>query len=376
MSEPRVFRAPGRVNLIGEHTDYNDGFVLPVAINFWTYVAATPRLGRTIRVSSAAFPNQQFVFGLDDPAPKPQGGWTDYVQAVAIELDAQFGPLSGADLHIRSDIPIGAGLSSSAALEISAATALVSLSSIAVAPLDLARACQKAESEFVGMRCGIMDQFISRLAVAGHATLLDCRTLEHRAVPLPAGARLLICNSMVKHELAGSAYNERRKDCEDAARYFDVATLRDATPELLRDAAADLPDRVRRRCRHVITEIDRTLRAAAALERGDLQGFGELMYESHASLRDDYEVSCRELDLLAGLARLIPGVFGSRMTGAGFGGCTVNLVAEDSVGQFREAVAEGYFRNTGVEPEIYLCNAVNGAEEVLLDPSIVPAQVS
>lgn len=376
MSESRVFRAPGRVNLIGEHIDYNDGFVLPAAINFWTYVSVTPRPGRTIRAVSGAFPNEDLVFSLDDPLVKPQRRWTDYVHGVALEIDAQFGPLTGADLHIRSDVPIGAGLSSSAALEMAVATALVSIASIRVAPIDLARACMKAETEFAGTRCGIMDQFISALGVAGHATLLDCRSLDHRQVPIPSDVRLIICNSMVKHQLTGGEYNERRMDCEDAARYLDVPSLREATLEVLEEAGADLPDRVRARCRHVITEIRRTLRAAEALQREDLQVFGGLMYESHSSLRDDYEVSCPELDLLVSIARAIPGVYGARMTGAGFGGCTVNLVARESVEMFRALVTEAYFRNTGVEPEIYASNAVNGAEEVLLDPSIVPAPLN
>jgi galactokinase len=365
----RVFRAPGRVNLIGEHTDYNDGFVMPAAIDFSTWVTISPRDDRTISLFSENF-GQQIGFDLEDPAPQPKGHWSDYVRGVAIVLEAAGYRLRGANLRIRGEVPIGSGLSSSAAIEVATGYALLESSGFAVDRLKLAKLCQRAENEFVGMRCGIMDQFISCHGQRGKALMLDCRSLEYRLLPLPENVRLVICNTMVKHELAGGEYNKRRAECEAGVRHLagrleGVRALRDVTAENLENHGSDLPPVVYRRCRHVITENDRVLKATAALERGDLADFGDLMNESHRSLRDDYEVSCAELDLMVTLAREIKGVYGSRMTGGGFGGCTISLVVADDVDEFKRQVADGYEKATGRRPEIYICTAAGAAQEVV-----------
>lgn len=357
MNTVRVFRAPGRVNLIGEHTDYNDGFVMPVAIHFQTTVTISSRDDRRIWIRSATL-GETAEFELGNPAARPRRSWTDYVQGVAVMLERAGRRVSGADIVIQSDVPMGAGLSSSAALEVSVALALTQNSGLSLPRMELARICQQAESEFVGMRCGIMDQFISLHGEQDHAVLLDCRSLRHRSLPLPMHTRLVIANSMVKHELASSEYNNRRAVCEEGSRLLGVAALRDA------GSAEALPDAIRPYCRHVIAENARVERAAAALASGDLPGFGKLMYESHASLKDDYRVSCAELDALVDLAREAPGVIGARMTGGGFGGCTVNLVYADRVEAFSSHLAAGYERLTGNKPDIYITRAVQGASEV------------
>jgi galactokinase len=278
--------------------------------------------------------------------------------------------LRGARLKIRGEIPIGSGLSSSAAVEVATACALVAHSGLNLNPRELALLCQRAENEFVGARVGIMDQFVSLFGQAQRALMLDCRTLDFRLLPLPDNVRLIICNTMVTHDLALSAYNERRAQCEEGvkhlARFFpDVRALRDVTLEQLEEYGWALSSVVYRRCRHVITENARVLTAAKALESQDLDGFGELMAGSHASLRDDYEVSCKELDLMVELAREVEGVYGSRMTGGGFGGSTVSLVDSEHVERFRERVAAGYEEATKIKPELYTCAASKGAEEIL-----------
>ncbi|MBI3679642.1 MAG: galactokinase [Acidobacteria bacterium] len=355
----RLFRAPGRVNLIGEHTDYNLGFVMPAAINLWTSVRITPRQDRLVLARSGQFPDT-FQFSLDDQDAAPRKAWADYVQGVALAIEENGYRLRGAELEISSTVPIGAGLSSSAALEVSTALALAATSAHSLPLRELAGLCQRAENDFVGMRCGIMDQFAATHGVRDHALLLDCRSLDFKLSPLPPNVRLVICNSMVRHELTGSEYNHRRADCETAARLLGVASLRDAAA----GSADSLPEPARRRARHVISEIRRTELAAGALLAGDLPRFGQLMYESHDSLRTDYEVSCAELDLLVDLARAARGVYGARLTGAGFGGCTINLVDEARMGEFRRGIAPAYHQQTGIEPEIYICQAVNGAEEL------------
>ncbi len=335
---PRVFRAPGRVNLIGEHTDYNDGLVMPAAIEFATWVAVTPREDRRLIVHSMNY-DESGVFGLD--GARHRGNWSDYVVGVARTLERAGIPMRGANLLIRSDVPIGAGLSSSAALEVAVALALLP------EPLDpttVARLCQRAENEFVGVRCGIMDQFVACHARAGNAIMLDCRSLDYSFAPLPDGVKMVIANTMVRHSLAGGEYNKRRAECAEAAAYFG-RSLRDVTLQDLERAT--LPEAIHRRCRHVITENARVLDARAALDRGDLAAFGERMYESHRSLRDDYEVSCAELDMLVEIASGEPGAYGSRMTGGGFGGCTINLVREESVDGFRRAIKAKYLKRTG-----------------------------
>jgi galactokinase len=365
-AEARVYRAPGRVNLIGEHTDYNDGFVMPAAIGFSTWVGVALRPDRRLAVYSEAF-SEGREFDLDDADPRAGHHWSDYVRGMAVTLERAGYRLSGANLLIRSEVPIGSGLSSSAALEIAAGYALLDAVGIAVARTELARIGQRSENEFVGARCGIMDQFIACHGRAGHALLLDCRSLEYRLLPLIDDVKLVVCNTMVRHGLAGGEYNVRRAQCEAGARHLagplpPVRALRDATLADLETHGRGLSDVVYRRCRHVISENARTEAAAAALECGDLVRFGQLMNESHRSLRDDYEVSCEELDLMVELARQVEGVYGARMTGGGFGGCTVNLVEAESVAQFEQVVTEGYEQATGRKPEVYVCTAAGGAE--------------
>jgi galactokinase len=364
----RLYRAPGRVNLIGEHTDYNDGFVMPVALDLCVWVAAASRRGRKLAVHSADF-SERRELDLDGPAPKATGHWSDYVWGVARALERAGKRLSGADLLIRGDVPIGAGLSSSAAVEVAAAYALLDLSGWEMDRPALAKLCQGAENHFVGARCGIMDQFVSCCGQAGRALLLDCRSLEYRLLPLRPGMRLVMCNSMVKHRLTAGQYNARHRECEAGVRILSrgrrgISALRDVSPEQLDGCRRDLSDAVYRRCRHVTSENVRVLAAARALARGDLPALGGLMAESHRSLRDDYEVSCAELDALVELAGRIEGVYGARMTGGGFGGCTVNLVAAGRVEDFKRAMRRGYERVAGRKPDIYVCEAAAGAGPV------------
>lgn len=368
-SVPRLFRAPGRVNLIGEHTDYNEGFVMPAALDCSAWVAAAPLAGRELRVWSESFPEEEpAVFALDSPAPRRRGHWSDYVVGVAVELMRAGHRLGGANLLVHGEVPLGSGLSSSAALEVASAFALLGLGGAAVDRLAVARLCQRAENDFVGMNCGIMDQYVACFGAAGRALLIDCRSLGARALPLPVGYRLVVCDSMVKHALAGSQYNRRRAECAAgvrvlAARFPAVRALRDAEQRQLDECRAALGEVVYRRCRHVVSENARVLEAAAALESGALERLGALMAASHESLRDDYEVSCGELDHLVAIARALDGVLGARMTGGGFGGCTVNLVAGDKVEACRAAIAGGYRRATGKSPATYVFEASAGAGE-------------
>ena len=364
----RLFRAPGRVNLIGEHTDYNDGFVMPVALDFSTFAKVSPLENRRLQIYSENY-HDQVEIDLNDKQLEPRGRWSDYPIGVAVVLERAGHRLHGARLEIRGEVPIGSGLSSSAALEVATACALVANSELQIDKRELARLCRQAENEFVGARVGIMDQFISLFGEAHKALLLDCRSLEFKLLPLPDNVRLIICNTMVKHALASSAYNERREQCEAGVEHFakflpHVAALRDVKAEQLEQHRAGLTEVVYRRCRHVITENARVLLAADALERGDLNEFGKLMGKSHCSLRDDYEVSAEELDLMVELAEKVEGVYGARMTGGGFGGCTINLVANEHAEQFQQTVAPEYERITGLKPEIYICTAAKGAEEI------------
>lgn len=364
---PRLFRAPGRVNLIGEHTDYNDGFVMPVAIDLACWVAIAPRDDRRLVVRSHNL-QETVELDLDEAHPRPRKSWTDYVQGVAVVLKQSGRRLRGANMLIQSEVPIGSGLSSSAAIEVATGLALLSNSGEPMKKLDLARACQRAENEFVGARCGIMDQFAACFGQPGHALLLDCRSLESRPLPLPAEVALVICDSGVRHELAGGEYNTRRAQCESGVRVLarhrpQIHALRDATMEDLERDSKELDEVVYRRCRHVVTENARVLQAAEALEKRDLRNFGRLMAESHRSLREDYEVSCAELDLLEELAGHSAGVYGARMTGGGFGGCTINLVEREQVEEFRRSVSVGYQQATGRLPKVYVCEAAAGAGE-------------
>src|SRR5215204_4163862 len=364
----RTFRAPGRVNLIGEHTDYNDGFVMPAALDFSTWVRLSPLDQRTLQIFSENF-NEKVEVDLEDQKLAARGHWSDYPIGVAVALERAGHRLRGAKLQIRGDVPIGSGLSSSAAIEVSTACALAANSGLKIDARELALLCQRAENEFVGARVGIMDQFISLFGQAQKALLLDCRSLDFEQLPLPDNVRLIICNTMVKHELASSAYNERRAQCEAGVRllaqfYPSVRALRDVTIEQLEQHRSELPEVIFRRCRHVITENARVIEAGEALQQHDLIRFGVLMGASHVSLREDYEVSSDELDRMVELAEKIDGVYGARMTGGGFGGSTVNLVREEKADEFRARVAEGYEQVTKLKPEIYGRSAGNGAEEV------------
>ncbi len=367
-TRPHIFRAPGRVNLIGEHTDYNDGFVMPAAVGFSTYVAIAPRPDRKLVIRSKEFPGN-FEFDLDHLPEKRVGAWCDYVVGVASVLRASGLKLAGANLLVHGKVPIGAGLSSSAALEVSSALALLSLTGTSLPLPQVAQLCRQAENSFVGARVGIMDQFVSCMGKAGHAFFLDCRSLDFRLVPIPAGLQLVVCNTMVKHDLATGAYNTRREECEAGVRTFAqwdpaIRALRDVSVDLLDQHANDLPTTIWKRCSHVVRENQRTLDAARALAEGDLARVGNLMRESHNSLRNLYEVSCRELDVMVEAAEGLPGFCGGRMTGGGFGGCTVNLVREENAEDFAKRIAERYREATGIRPQVYLCSAEDGAQLV------------
>ncbi len=368
-AEPRLFRAPGRVNLIGEHTDYNDGYVLPMAIERDTVIAAAPRADRTVRVSSK-MSGETAEFRLDDLSTGGRGIWLDYVEGVARALTGSGVTLAGADLMIESDVPVGAGLSSSAALELSTGLALVTLANAAIDPVALALAGQKAEHESVGTQCGIMDQMTAALGRRGHALLIDCRSLETELISMDlADADVVICDSRIKHSLASSEYNVRRAECREGVRLLaeslpGITALRDVSFEQFAERAGTLPETIRRRCLHVVTENARTLAAADAFRAGDLPRAGKLMIRSHESLRDDYQVSCAELDTLVEIATGTDGVLGARMTGGGFGGCTVNLVARSARARFEERIADEYRKATGIDVAIFVSGAGEGASEI------------
>jgi galactokinase len=355
---PSRFRAPGRVNLIGEHTDYNDGLVLPVALDLQCVAAAEPRPDGRVVCRSA---NADGELALDPSSlPARTGDWRDYVAGVVFLLrERRVAP--GATLSLRSTVPLGAGLSSSAALEVAVAVALLDLAGVTMPLTDVAVLCQRAEHEFVGAACGIMDQYVACHARRGTALLLDCRTLTHRHLPLPDGLRIVVCDSGVRHAHADGEYNRRRSECRDAAAILGVASLRDLHTSMLPDIATRLDERLLRRVRHVVTENARVERFAAALEREDLAALKPIMRDSHESLRSDYEVSCTELDALVDVACAFVGVYGTRMTGGGFGGSTVNLVDADAVDAFREHVSAEYARRFGRAPGIYVSRAASGA---------------
>ena len=360
---PCVYRAPGRVNLIGEHTDYNDGLVMPMALDRSTWVAAAPRGDRTLVVASLEY-RETVSIDLDNHPPYPTESWIDYVRGVAAVLGTK-----GADMLVASDVPIGAGLSSSAALEIAVGYALLDLAGVPIDLDALARAGQRAEHEFVGTRCGIMDQMIACHGESGAALLLDTRTLDRRLLPVPSSLRVVVGNTMVRHELASGEYNARRADCEAGVRVLSsrvspMRALRDASMSDLDAVRTELPERVYRRCRHVITENARVQRAADALAAADFDRFGRLMNESHRSLRDDYEVSCAELDTMSAMARDLDGVYGARMTGGGFGGCIVALADASRADAIEADLRARYETATGTRPDVWICSAGAGVGEV------------
>ncbi|KPK83301.1 MAG: hypothetical protein AMS25_00075 [Gemmatimonas sp. SM23_52] len=357
-------RAPGRVNLIGGHVDYNDGVVLPVAVALEIALAFRARADRLVRAYSADF-DETTEFDIDDLTPGSLSGWAAYAAGVAWAMSGAGVPLRGLDAAVAGNIPIAAGLSSSAALEVAFATAFRQVSNLDLPELELAKLGQAAENQFVGVRCGIMDQVTAACAEAQHALLLDCRSLDYRHVPLPPALHIVILNTGVERELRSSEYNKRRRECEEAVSRLaavdeDIHALRDVSPEQLGALLRHLPPPLDRRARHVVGEIERVRLAASALEHAETERFGELMFASHRSLRDDYEVSSEELDGLVELARRAPGIVGARLTGAGFGGCTVNVVSVALVEDFLSYVSEGYEKLFGRKPDAYVTDAASG----------------
>ena len=357
-----VVRAPGRVNLIGEHTDYNDGFVLPLAIDRAVWIALRPRNDRRVVVHSIDF-DQSGEFSLDGFS-RQQAGWIEYLKGTAWSLQDAGHRLTGWEGVVAGDVPLGAGLSSSAALEMATARAFAAVGNLAWNPAMMAKLGQRAENKWVGVNCGIMDQLISAAGRADHALLIDCRSLETQAVPFPPGVAVVVLDTSTRRGLVDSAYNQRRAQCEAAARFFKVSALRDVTIEQFRQSADGLDAVTRRRALHVIGENDRTVRAADAMRRGDAETLGRLMDESHASLRDDYEVSSDALNAMVECAAAHPACYGARMTGAGFGGCAMALIRADAADDFVQRTSTAYQRRTGHTPAVYVCHATNGAEVV------------
>jgi galactokinase len=367
-TEPEMLlRAPGRVNLIGEHTDYNDGFVLPAAIDRETVVAAGRTSDSTITAVAADFGDHLDSFALDQPIGPVQAGWANYVRGVAQSMMADGIPLAGAQMAIAGNVPLGSGLSSSAALEVAVGNALAAIAGQAIEPTRMAKIAQRAENEFVGCACGIMDQLISARGEAGHALLIDCRTLDCTPVSIPDGVSIIIAHSGVRHAHAGGEYNDRRLQCETAARHYGVAALRDLDLGALEKGKNGLDATTYRRARHVVTENARTEAAAEALKLGDLQRLGELMAQSHASMRDDFEITVPAVDALAEIMAaplrdagdLLHG--GARMTGGGFGGCVVAVAPDDCVASVVKAVANHYRTPEGLTADIFVCQPSAGA---------------
>jgi galactokinase len=355
-------RAPGRVNLIGEHTDYNDGFVLPLAIDRAAWIALAPREDSRVVVHSIDY-HEAREFSLEN-LRNEKAGWIEYLKGVAWVLHEAGHKLRGWEGVLSGDVPVGAGLSSSAALEVACARAFAATSDFPWEPVVMAKLAQMAENRWIGVNCGIMDQLISATGRAGHAMLIDCRSLALEAAPLPIDVAVVVLDTATRRGLVDSAYNERRSQCEAAARFFQVFALRDVDIELLQQRAAGLDPTTLRRARHVISENDRTLQAVDAMRRGDVAMLGQLMNQSHASLRDDYEVSSDALDAMVDCARAHPACYGARMTGAGFGGCAVALVREEAAEDFARRTAAAYQAKTGNTPAIYVCHATDGAAVV------------
>lgn len=371
MSDRWKVTAPGRVNLLGEHVDYNDGPVLPAAIDRHMTMTAVRLPGRAVHLRAVDL-DQETAFDLDaleskrtlDGAPLP--GWALYPAGVAWALQQHDFPVSAVQAEFSSNVPMGSGLSSSAAVEVGFAALWRALSGRAASAMDLARWSQEAENRYVGVNCGLMDQFASAHGVEGHALYLDTRSLDWRAVPLPPGAAIVIADSRMRRSLANSAYNERRAACEQAVALLKphlpgIRALRDVTPAQFEPLASQLPETVRLRARHVVEECARVFEAVPLLEAGDAAGFGRLMLAGHASLRDLYQVSIPELDALVEIAAGLPGCWGARLSGAGFGGCTVSLVAVEQAEDFIARLKEEYLRRCGKQAEVYLCRASRGA---------------
>ncbi len=364
---------PGRVNLIGEHTDYNDGFVLPVALKRDVRIVFRPRMDRHVRIYSAEY-DGAFEFDLDQTIYDKQVLWANYMQGVAWALQEAGPTLTGIDAVVSGNVPKASGLSSSAALEIATATAFLYASNELdqLSGPQVAKVAQRAENKFVGVNCGIMDQFISMLGKEGNALLIDCRSLAYELVPMPENASLVIGNTKASRSLASSAYNERRRECEEGVAILqtvlpDIQALRDVSSAELEAHKALLSPVVYRRCRHVVTENERVMQTIAALRQGDLAEVGRLMNASHDSLRDDYEVSSEALDVMVDAMRHTPGCYGARLTGAGFGGCTVALIEPGAEQAIADEIYEKYPKATNIWPEVYTTHASNGATVSALD---------
>ena len=363
-----IFVAPGRVNLIGEHTDYAEGFVMPAAIDFATLAAICPRDDTSIAIYSANF-DDQITYPLDSLPGKASHHWSDYPLGVVSVLREAGVEIPGFSLTLNGDVPLGAGLSSSASVEVASMVAILSLTSATFTLPEVAKLCQRAENHFVGASTGIMDQFIACCGAEDHALLLDCRSLEYRLAPIPPHLSIVIANSMVKHSHAGGEYNIRRSEVEEGTKLLrshrpEIKLLRDATVDDLKRWGHEMRPEVLKRCRHIITENERTVAAADALQAGDLKTLGQLMYAAHASYRDDFEASCPEADILVDLAAKESGCIGARLTGGGFGGCTVNLVENVQAEAFSSHLREGYREATGIAADIYLCHASAGAHQI------------
>jgi len=360
-----VIQSPGRVNLIGEHTDYNDGFVLPCAINYQTVISCAKRDDNIVRAIAADYDNQEDSFSLDDTIVKHDTQqWSNYVRGVVKHLQLRDNSFGGADLVITGNVPQGAGLSSSASLEVAVGKTFQQLYNLPLDGVQLALNGQEAENQFVGCNCGIMDQLISSLGKKDHALLIDCRSLETRAVSIPEDAAVVIINSNFKRTLVGSEYNTRREQCEAGAHFFGKKALRDVTLDEFNAAINDLDPVVAKRVRHILTENIRTVEAADALARGDFVRMGQLMAESHASMRDDFEITVPQIDTLVEIVKAAIGDKGGvRMTGGGFGGCIVALVPQELVPVIEHTVAKEYQAKTGIKETFYVCKASAGAGE-------------
>jgi galactokinase len=353
-----ITRAPGRVNLIGEHTDYNDGFVLPMAIDHAVWIALAPRTDSTVRIRSLDL-QADAVFDLNSLAKGE--GWIEYVKGVASELQKTGRPLRGFDAVMTGDVPRGAGLSSSAAVELATARAFAAVSGFEWDAVEMAAISQKAENRWVGVNCGIMDQMASAASKEGYALFLDCRTLEIQHAPLPEKTSVVILDTSTRRGLVDSAYNERRSQCEEAARWFEVKALRDVSVDELKKGEGKLSDVVMKRARHIVTENARVLEAVQVMKAGDVKRLGKLFNASHASLRDDFEVTNEALNQIVECAQEEPSCYGARMTGAGFGGCAVALVEEQNVDEFVTAVSAAYKKKSGLDASVYVCKPNAGA---------------
>lgn len=369
-SEPEIFAAPGRVNLIGEHTDYAEGFVMPAAIDFATLAAISPRSDGKIAIYSENFKEEREFDAASLPTG-PSRHWSDYPIGVISILAGEGHRIKGFSLSLLGDVPLGSGLSSSAAVEVATALAVSSLLNVSYPGPRLARLCQRAENEFVGANCGIMDQFISANGEEDHALLLDCRDLSFRLAPIPSNVALVIANTMVKHSVVGGEYTTRRAEVEEAAAVIarhrpEVRFLRDATVDDLHKWGGEMSPNALKRARHVITENLRTVAAAEALIHRDLKQLGRLMAEAHVSYSQDFEASCEEADTMVMLANKLPGLIGARLTGGGFGGCTINLVEREKAADFSNALRASYTAATRIVPQIHICHASSGAHKVTM----------